>query len=97
MCILYNAYNLVFPPGECYTATECSGRGGSYTTSCANGLGVCCYIVQESCGLVTDVTLNNTYIRNPGYAGLRGHCQEASVLYFNYQEGIQHLGHALTK
>eukprot|EP00091_Calanus_sinicus_P009317 TRINITY_DN21845_c0_g1_i1.p1 TRINITY_DN21845_c0_g1~~TRINITY_DN21845_c0_g1_i1.p1 ORF type:complete len:150 (-),score=31.96 TRINITY_DN21845_c0_g1_i1:39-464(-) len=55
--------------GECYTATECSGRGGTYTTSCANGLGVCCYIVQESDGMVTDVTLNNTYIRNSGYAG----------------------------
>jgi len=30
---------------------------------------VCCYILQESCGTVTDVTLNNTYIRSPGYAG----------------------------
>ena len=55
--------------GECYTASECTGRGGTSTTSCANGLGVCCYIVQESCGTKSDVTLNNTYIRSPGYAG----------------------------
>jgi len=55
--------------GECYTASECSGRGGTYTSSCANGLGVCCYIVQESCGTTSDVTYNNTYIRNSGYAG----------------------------
>jgi len=55
--------------GECYTATECSGRGGSYTSSCANGLGVCCYVVQESCGTNNEITLNNTYIRSPSYPG----------------------------
>ena len=63
----HNLYYLI--TGECYTATECSGRGGSYTSSCATGLGVCCYIVQESCGAATEITFNNTYIRSPGYAG----------------------------
>ena len=32
--------------GECYTATECSSRGGVSTSTCGNGIGVCCYIIM---------------------------------------------------
>ena len=53
--------------GECYTAQECLDRGGTSVSSCGNGIGVCCYIVQESGTTNNKVTRNNTYIRSPGY------------------------------
>ena len=34
--------------GECYTATECSSRGGVSVSTCGNGIGVCCYIIMVS-------------------------------------------------
>ena len=55
--------------GECYTAQECLDRGGTSVSSCGNGIGVCCYIVQESGTTNNKVTRNNTYIRSPGYSG----------------------------
>ena len=55
--------------GECYTASECHARGGTSQSTCASGIGVCCYVVQESCLTDTEVTYNNTYIRNIGYPG----------------------------
>ena len=56
--------------GECYTAAQCTARGGSYTSSCAAGFGVCCYTIVTSCSGTVDITQNNTYIRNPGFAGM---------------------------
>jgi len=54
--------------GECYTAQECFDRGGTSQSTCGNGIGVCCYIIQTSvAGGSNKVTLNNTYIRNPGF------------------------------
>jgi len=54
--------------GECYTAQECLDRGGTSQSTCGNGIGVCCYIIQTSgAGSSNKVTLNNTYIRNAGY------------------------------
>ena len=32
--------------GECYTATECSSRGGVSVSTCGNGIGVCCYVIM---------------------------------------------------
>ena len=55
--------------GECYTASQCTARGGSFTSSCAAGFGVCCYTIVTSCSGTVDISQNNTYIRNPGYAG----------------------------
>ena len=37
VCAGNNGYN-----GTCYSAEECSSRGGSSGGSCANGYGVCC-------------------------------------------------------
>ena len=34
--------------GECYTATECAARGGVSTSTCGNGIGVCCYVIMVS-------------------------------------------------
>jgi len=35
--------------GTCYTASECTAKGGSISGSCANGFGVCC-IFEKNCG-----------------------------------------------
>ena len=32
--------------GECYTATECAARGGTSSSTCGNGIGVCCYVIM---------------------------------------------------
>ena len=53
--------------GECYTAAECLARGGVSTNPCASGIGVCCYVVQDSCQADNEIVHNNTYIRSPGY------------------------------
>jgi len=35
--------------GTCYTASECTSRGGSSSGSCASSFGVCC-VFEKSCG-----------------------------------------------
>ena len=50
--------------GECYTASECRARGGTSESTCANGIGVCCYVVHQSCLTDNEVIYNNTYIRS---------------------------------
>ena len=44
--------------GTCYTASECTSRGGSASGSCASSFGVCC-VFTLSCGATTSE--NNTY------------------------------------
>lgn len=36
--------------GTCYTSQECSSKGGSSSGSCADGFGVCCTFVINTCG-----------------------------------------------
>ena len=50
--------------GECYTAAECRARGGTSQSTCASGLGVCCYVLQQSCQTDSELIYNNTYIRS---------------------------------
>jgi len=45
--------------GTCFTAEECSNKGGSNEGTCASGFGVCC-IISLSCG--GSSSDNNTYI-----------------------------------
>jgi len=51
--------------GTCYTATECSTKGGSADGNCAAGFGVCCLITTSTCGAT--VATNTSYIRNPKF------------------------------
>ena len=44
--------------GTCYTASECTSKGGSASGSCASSFGVCC-VFSLSCGATT--SQNNTY------------------------------------
>jgi len=52
--------------GTCYTASECTAKGGTERGPCASGFGVCCVSVVDPCG-TSAVSLNNSYIVNPGY------------------------------
>ena len=51
--------------GTCLTASECNGKSGTASGSCAAGFGVCCVISTTTCG--STVSSNSSYIRNPGY------------------------------
>ena len=52
--------------GTCYSATECSDKGGKASGNCASGFGVCCLFVLSSTSKLT-VKENNTYIQNPSF------------------------------
>jgi len=45
--------------GSCYTASECSAKGGSTSGSCASSFGVCC-VFEKSCG-GGSISENSTY------------------------------------
>ena len=51
--------------GTCFTYSECSGKSGTVSGSCAVGFGVCCVVTTSTCG--SSVSSNITYILNPGY------------------------------
>jgi len=53
--------------GTCYTAAECTSRGGLASGSCASNFGVCCTATVNQCTSGNSVTFNNTYITSPGY------------------------------
>jgi len=53
--------------GTCVTSTECTGRDGTATGTCAAGFGVCCVVYSATCIVSTAISTNNTYLRNPGY------------------------------
>lgn len=44
-CVGSNSKN-----GTCYTSQECSSKGGASSGSCADGFGVCCTFVINTCG-----------------------------------------------
>merc|ERR1712038_747686 len=51
--------------GTCYTASECSSKGGTVDGNCAAGFSVCCTFTVSASG--TTVDQNCTYIQNPSY------------------------------
>merc|ERR1712008_359216 len=51
--------------GTCYTASECTSKGGTADGNCAAGFGACCTFTLSTCG--TTVSQNITYIQNPSY------------------------------
>jgi len=53
--------------GTCYTASECTTKGGEERGNCASGFGVCCVAVLDTCASELKVSLNNSYIQNKGY------------------------------
>lgn len=77
--------------GTCFTAAECTTKGGVASGSCASGFGVCCVFVISECG--GEVTTNNAYITNPGYpaAAPTGMCMftinkcDASICQYRFE------------
>merc|ERR1712029_187598 len=54
--------------GTCYTASECTAKGGQERGPCASSFGVCCVSVVDPCGN-SKIALNNSYIVNRGFPG----------------------------
>merc|ERR1719427_1938646 len=51
--------------GTCFTASECSSKGGTAQGNCAAGFGVCCiFSVSATASTISE---NCTYIVNPSY------------------------------
>jgi len=57
--------------GTCYTAEECSTKGGSNEGSCASGFGVCCTFVLACGGSSSE---NQTYIVQSSVTSLTSPC-----------------------
>merc|ERR1711983_295022 len=57
-CVGSNARN-----GTCYTSQECSDKSGTSAGSCADGFGVCCTFIIDTCGSSTSENL--TAWKNP--------------------------------
>jgi len=51
--------------GTCFTASECSSKGGSAQGNCAAGFGVCCIFSVSATG--STVSQNCSYIVNPSF------------------------------
>merc|ERR1719418_519410 len=57
--------------GTCYTAEECSNKGGTSSGSCASGFGVCC-VFTLSCG--GSASENQTYLVQSSVTTLTSPC-----------------------
>merc|ERR1712045_670409 len=57
--------------GTCYTAEECSSKGGTSDGSCASGFGVCCTFTL-SCG--DSSSQNQTYLVQSSVTSLTSPC-----------------------
>jgi hypothetical protein len=58
--------------GTCYTAEECSNKGGTNDGSCASGFGVCC---SFSLGCGSSNSENNSYIVQSGATSISNPCK----------------------
>merc|ERR1711971_1146651 len=58
--------------GTCYTAEECSNKGGTSSGSCASGFGVCC-VFTLSCG--GSASENQTYLVQSSVTTLTSPCK----------------------
>merc|ERR1712223_1388941 len=57
--------------GTCYTAEECSSKGGTNEGSCASGFGVCCTFALSCGGSSSD---NNTYLVQTSATSITSPC-----------------------
>jgi len=51
--------------GVCFTESECTGKAGVASGSCASGFGVCCVFTLSNCG--DTISQNNTYLTSEQY------------------------------
>lgn len=73
--------------GTCFTASECSSKGGSSKGGCASGFGVCCvFMLSDSSS--TTVNYNDTYLQNPSYPSTYGSTSSLSYTVNKVQSDV---------
>lgn len=55
--------------GQCFTASECTAKGGDERGSCASGFGVCCFFEVDSCGTNKVTKAKTGVIKNANSPG----------------------------
>merc|ERR1711894_711714 len=58
--------------GQCFTAEECTAKGGIASGGCAMGFGTCCLFTQTTCG--GTVENNCTHVQNDGFPAALPNC-----------------------
>merc|ERR1711971_1373264 len=69
--------------GQCFTAEECTAKGGTASGGCAMGFGTCCLFTQDTCG--GTVENNCTHIQNDGFPTALTGTAQAALPNCNYQ------------
>jgi len=69
--------------GQCFTAEECTAKGGTASGGCAMGFGTCCLFTQDTCG--GQVDNNCTHIQNDGFPTALTGTALAALPNCNYQ------------
>jgi len=69
--------------GQCFTAEECTAKGGTASGGCAMGFGTCCLFTQTTCG--GQVDNNCTHIQNDGFPTALTGTAQAALPNCNYQ------------
>merc|ERR1712127_1049526 len=69
--------------GQCFTAEECTAKGGTASGGCAMGFGTCCLFTQDECG--GTVENNCTHIQNDGFPTALTGTAQAALPNCNYQ------------
>merc|ERR1712088_68421 len=69
--------------GQCFTAEECTAKGGIASGGCAMGFGTCCLFTQTTCG--GTVENNCTHVQNDGFPTALTGTAQAALPNCNYQ------------
>merc|ERR1739846_246020 len=69
--------------GQCFTAEECTAKGGTASGGCAMGFGTCCLFTQDTCG--GTVENNCTHTQNDGFPTALTGTAQAALPNCNYQ------------
>merc|ERR1712165_374462 len=66
--------------GTCYSATECTDKGGTKSGNCASGFGVCCAFLNTAAATST-ISENRTRLRNTDYPSTQSDTAAKSIVY----------------
>merc|ERR1712127_500669 len=69
--------------GQCFTAEECTAKGGTASGGCAMGFGTCCLFTLSDCG--GQVDNNCTHVQNDGFPTALTGTAQAALPNCNYQ------------
>merc|ERR1712241_1307475 len=66
--------------GTCYSATECTDKGGTKSGNCASGFGVCCAFLNTAAATST-ISENRTRIRNTEFPSYQTSTEAKTIVY----------------